>query len=82
MVSSYMESGAKFPSLRTHAPSVWVMDDSNYDKASELVSTFRKGESPNPIEVEAWRCSCGEENERPFHRMLELRQGTSYLRKR
>lgn len=47
-------------------PSVWVMDDSDYDKALELVSTFREGESPNPIEVEAWRCSCGEENESQF----------------
>jgi hypothetical protein len=47
-------------------PSVWVMDDSDYDKAMELVSTFREGESPNPIEGEAWRCSCGEENESQF----------------
>ena len=47
-------------------PSVWVMDDSDYDKAMELVSTLREGESPNPIEDEVWRCSCGEENESQF----------------
>ena len=47
-------------------PSVWVMDDSDYDRAMELVSTFRVGESPIPIEGEAWRCSCGEENESQF----------------
>ena len=47
-------------------PSVWIMDDSNYDKAMELISTFREVESPSPIEGEAWRCSCGEENESQF----------------
>ena len=47
-------------------PSVWVVDDSDYDKAMELVSSFREGESPNPIEGEAWRCNCGEENESQF----------------
>jgi Putative prokaryotic signal transducing protein len=47
-------------------PSVWVMDDSDYDKALELVSSFREGESPYPMESEAWRCRCGEENESQF----------------
>jgi hypothetical protein len=47
-------------------PSVWVMDDATYDRAMELVSSFREGESPNPIEGKAWRCSCGEENESQF----------------
>jgi len=47
-------------------PSVWVMDDSDYDKAMELVSIFREGESTKPIGGEPWRCSCGEENEGQF----------------
>jgi len=47
-------------------PSVWVMDDSDYDKAMELVSTFREGESTKPVGGEPWRCSCGEENESQF----------------
>jgi len=47
-------------------PSVWVVDDSDYDKAMEIVSTLREGEFPNPIEGGAWRCSCGEENESQF----------------
>lgn len=47
-------------------PSVWVMDDSDYDKAMELVSAFREGESQTPIEGEVWRCGCGEENESKF----------------
>jgi hypothetical protein len=47
-------------------PSVWVMDDADYDRAMELVSIFREGEPPNLIEGEAWCCSCGEENEGQF----------------
>ena len=34
-------------------PSVWVMDDADYDRAMELVSTFREGDSSNPIEGKA-----------------------------
>jgi hypothetical protein len=47
-------------------PSVWVLVDADYDRAMELVSTFREGESPDPAEGEPWRCICGEENERQF----------------
>ena len=47
-------------------PSVWVMDDADYDRAMELVSTFGEGEPPNPVEGESWRCGCGEENEGQF----------------
>jgi hypothetical protein len=42
------------------------MDDADYDRAMELVSTIREGEPQNPLEGEAWRCSCGEENEGQF----------------
>jgi hypothetical protein len=47
-------------------PSVWVMDDSDYDRAMELVSTFLGGDSSYRIEGKAWRCGCGEENESQF----------------
>lgn len=47
-------------------PSVWVMDDADYDRAMELVSIYREGESPDPVEGDAWSCSCGEENETRF----------------
>ena len=47
-------------------PSVWIVDDSDYDKAMDLISTFREGESPTLIEGKAWRCNCGEENESQF----------------
>jgi hypothetical protein len=47
-------------------PSVWVRDDADYDRAVELVSTFREGEPSSPAEGETWRCRCGEENELQF----------------
>jgi hypothetical protein len=47
-------------------PSVWIMEDADYDRAMELVSAFGEGDRPNPVEGEAWRCGCGEENEGQF----------------
>ena len=47
-------------------PSVWVVDDSDYDRAMELVSTFREGAPPIHEGAGTWYCSCGEENENPF----------------
>jgi len=47
-------------------PSVWVMDDTDYAKAIELVSIYREGGSPTPVEGGLWRCRCGEENESQF----------------
>ena len=47
-------------------PSVWVMDDAHYDRAMELVASFREGEPTNPNEGDAWRCSCEEVNEGQF----------------
>ena len=32
------------PITQDTCPSVWVMDDSDYDRAMKLVSTFREGE--------------------------------------
>jgi hypothetical protein len=47
-------------------PSVWVMDDADYERAMELVSTFSEGDPSNLIQGKAWRCNCGEENESQF----------------
>ena len=47
-------------------PSVWVMDDADYDRAMELVSTFREVDLSNPIEGKVWCCSCGADNENLF----------------
>jgi len=54
------------PITQDTCPSVWVMDDADYDRAMQLVSSFHEGEPQNPIGGEAWRCNCGEENEKQF----------------
>ncbi len=54
------------PITEDTCPSVWVMEDSDYDRAMELVSTFREGEPLIPEGTGSWYCSCGEENENPF----------------
>lgn len=47
-------------------PSVWVLEDADYDRAMELVTIFSEGVPPTPVEGKAWYCSCGEENESQF----------------
>ncbi len=47
-------------------PTVWVQDDSDYDRAMELVTTFQGVENTNADEAGVWRCGCGEENENQF----------------
>jgi hypothetical protein len=54
------------PIAQDTCPSVWVIDDADFDRAMELVSTFRVGESQNSGEGKVWRCNCGEENESQF----------------
>ena len=54
------------PITEDTCPSVWITDDSDYDRAMELVSTFREGAPPLPGEAGTWSCSCGEENENQF----------------
>lgn len=48
------------------APTVWIIDDDDFEKAVELVSSFRDGEIQGSTEGTPWRCSCGEENEGRF----------------
>jgi len=47
-------------------PSVWVLEDSDYERAVELVAVFRRGDAPERPGGGVWRCGCGEENEDPF----------------
>jgi hypothetical protein len=54
------------PITEDTCPSVWVTDDSEYDRARELVSTFSEGAPPLPGGAGTWDCSCGEENENQF----------------
>ena len=44
-------------------PQLWVINDLDYDRASQLIATDSVHESPQ----EPWQCSkCGEENEGQF----------------
>jgi hypothetical protein len=47
-------------------PSVWVLEDSDYERAVGLVAAFRGSEAPARERGGVWRCECGEENEDPF----------------
>ena len=48
------------------APSVWILDDSDYDKAMALVATFSKPAQTGAHTGGEWRCACGEANESQF----------------
>jgi hypothetical protein len=48
------------------SPTVWVVNDEDYDRARELVSSFREESFGTSFEGYPWRCSCGEENEGQF----------------
>ena len=41
------------PITQDTCPSVWVMDDADYNRAMELVLSFREGEPSNPIDAGA-----------------------------
>ncbi len=44
-------------------PQLWVVNDMDYDRASQLIGEDARDESP----AQSWRCkSCGEENEGQF----------------
>ncbi len=44
-------------------PELWVINDLDYDRATQLISAAISDESPQ----ESWRCrKCGEENEGQF----------------
>ncbi len=54
------------PIAEDTCPSVWIVDDSDYERAMELVSTLTEGETSGLEETGAWRCPCGEENGNRF----------------
>ncbi len=56
----------EIPITEETRPSVWV-NDSDYDRAMELVATFVSSENPPPEEGKEWKCNgCGELNESQF----------------
>jgi len=49
------------------SPSVWVVDDSDYDRAMEIINNFEAEEKNGDIEIKEWKCNkCGEANEGQF----------------
>jgi Putative prokaryotic signal transducing protein len=49
------------------SPSVWVVDDADYDHAIELINTFQTGDNDGNLDIIEWKCSkCGEANEGQF----------------
>ena len=46
------------------APSVWVINDADYEQAMEVVKEFQSSEGINGPENEEWKCNnCNEINE-------------------
>ena len=49
------------------SPSVWIENESDYDRAREVISAFEKEEGRPAPAGSDWRCAgCGEMNESPF----------------
>ena len=55
------------PMTPAECPSVWVLDDSDYERAMELVSEFRPADRDRTFNDEAWVCPrCRETNGEQF----------------
>ncbi len=48
-------------------PSVWVIDDADYERAMEVIKDFRSEQTNSDLESKEWKCKqCGESNEGQF----------------
>lgn len=55
------------PITRDTLPSVWVVDDSDCEKAEEIIRQYGLTENGARHDGEDWKCpGCGETNEGPF----------------
>jgi hypothetical protein len=49
------------------APSVWVTDDADFERAMDVVNEFQSSEGMSGPENKEWKCNnCNETNERQF----------------
>jgi len=49
------------------APSVWIADDANYERAMEVVNKLQSSEESSDPENKEWKCDkCNETNEGQF----------------
>lgn len=60
----YLTSG--WGELPVDVCSVWVTDDTEFERANELVVAFLKGTLERVFSGEAWTCRCGERLEGQF----------------
>ena len=57
----------EIPVTSETSPSVWVVDDADYDRAMEIVSNFQAEEDNSDLRSAEWKCKkCGERNEGQF----------------
>lgn len=54
------------PMTRDTCPSVWILENADFERAVELVAAIRHGDAAPLDGAGGWRCRCGEENERQF----------------
>jgi hypothetical protein len=48
-------------------PSVWIVEDSDLDRATEIVTAFSRKPDEEELQGESWQCSeCGEQVEPQF----------------
>lgn len=48
-------------------PSVWIVNDADYEKAVQVLDDFKSQEITAPIQTEEWKCdNCNEINEGQF----------------
>jgi|MudIll2142460700_1097286.scaffolds.fasta_scaffold246408_3 hypothetical protein len=48
-------------------PSVWIVNDADYEKAVQVLEDFKSQEITAPIQTEEWKCdNCNETNEGQF----------------
>ncbi len=49
------------------SPSVWVVDEKDFERAMEIVRDFQRPEVPGDSLLQEWKCDrCGETNEGQF----------------
>jgi hypothetical protein len=55
------------PVTRETLPSVWILDDSELERALAVIAGYEHGEGPAETGGQAWRCpKCGEQLEPQF----------------
>lgn len=55
------------PVTHDTSPSVWILDDAEFESAATLIRRYESGAAPEPGPTPAWQCpQCGEQVEGQF----------------